>query len=288
MITLLPGFSGCSIKVEPVGSAYHLIKGTPNSEYIPRLLEQASKQIRYAQLDLPESFYVPRVFDVHKDAESASISMEYIRAFDVVTFLSFAGHEHIEWFQQRLLELVQFFHRHSLISDVPKATLIDKLNVTVEKILASGRQDSTAIEPLLEKTRRYFDDMPSTLRLPTGECHGDLTLSNVLIDPAGPRIVLIDFLDSFVETPLADMVKLRQDTRHAWSCTIFTGQFPKVRLQTIMQYMDGFLDAQFRQYSYYVESYKYFQLLNLLRILPYITNSRFQYLLYDALRTELT
>jgi thiamine kinase-like enzyme len=60
------------------------------------------------------------------------------------------------------------------------------------------------------------DTFPNELRFPMGNCHGDLTLSNVIIDP-NSGITLIDFQDTFLETPLQDIAKLKQDFIYGWT-----------------------------------------------------------------------
>ena len=105
------------------------------------------------------------------------------------------------------------------------------------------------------------------LRIPIGVCHGDLTFSNILF--CGQQYCLIDFLDSFIETPLQDIVKLRQDSQYLWSCLMYQNPYDALRLKLISQYIDERLDKHFSQYDWYKENYEVMQLMNMLRILPY-------------------
>ena len=57
------------------------------------------------------------------------------------------------------------------------------------------------------------------ISIPIGFCHGDLTFSNIMFALDDNQVGLIDFLDSFIETPLIDLVKLRQDTHFHWTIT---------------------------------------------------------------------
>ena len=42
----------------------------------------------------------------------------------------------------------------------------------------------------------------------------------MIIDTHNDKICLIDFLDSFVETPFFDILKLRQDTSFLWTISM--------------------------------------------------------------------
>jgi hypothetical protein len=99
----------------------------------------------------------------------------------------------------------------------------------------------------------------SSLSLPIGWCHGDLTLENII--PQHPEtIVLVDFLDSFLDSPWLDIVKLRQDTKHKW---ILRNGGTEQQHATL-----NYLDDCFR-HLISKEAYVPLQILNLARILPY-------------------
>lgn len=85
----------------------------------------------------------------------------------------------------------------------------------------------------------------------------------------GNNYYLIDFLDSFIESPIMDMVKLRQDTAYLWSPLMYTGSYDKTRLNIICNKVDSELDCCFKKYEWYRKYYHIFQLLNFLRILQY-------------------
>ena len=82
------------------------------------------------------------------------------------------------------------------------------------------------------------------------------------------QIVLIDFLDSFVESPIVDIAKIRQDTKHGWSSFIYTEKHDKIKTKLSLQYLDEKLVNYFSNFEFF-KHYKLFQFMNLLRILPY-------------------
>lgn len=80
---------------------------------------------------------------------------------------------------------------------------------------------------------------------------------------------MIDFLDSFVESPLLDLVKIRQDSCYEWSRLMYEGNVDRVRLGIISRKIDEEIDQYYSQYEWYKKYYQIFQLLNFLRILQY-------------------
>ena len=106
------------------------------------------------------------------------------------------------------------------------------------------------------------------ITIPVGICHGDLTLSNVLIKPESNNFVIIDFLDSFVESPIVDIAKIRQDTKHGWSSFIYPEQHDKIKTRLSLEYLDNKFVEHFKKYDFY-KHYEFFQFMNLVRILPY-------------------
>lgn len=136
------------------------------------------------------------------------------------------------------------------------------------------------IKTILDRSEQIFNEMgtPSNssnsqtlerfITIPVGLCHGDLTFSNILFN--GNNYYLIDFLDSFVETPLQDIVKIRQDTAHRWSQLMYTKRYDAVRLHIVLDKIDREIDTYFsNKYQWYRDYYQVMQLMNILRILPY-------------------
>lgn len=130
---------------------------------------------------------------------------------------------------------------------------------------------------ILHDILKEIDKLPDTIELPVDRCHGDLTFSNILF--LGQKIVLIDFLDNFIETPLQDIVKLRQDTKHFWSLNLYNGEMDFIKIKMIFEFLDRAIDVHFKKYSFYEKYYKIFQKINMLRILPYAKEEKIVYYL---------
>ncbi|EOK5708816.1 phosphotransferase [Vibrio parahaemolyticus] len=103
------------------------------------------------------------------------------------------------------------------------------------------------------------------LKLPIGKCHGDLTLSNLKITTDG--LMLFDFLECEINSPLQDAAKLIQDFDYGWS---FRKEKTSIRLkgEVFCEY------AKPKSLSLFERLFEYemivIKALTVLRIAPYI------------------
>ena len=199
--------------------------------------------------------------------------MQYVYSKNFIEFFEQAGFEQINYLIGALKYFLEYeidqCHTESVTASIFQA----KFEEVKEKTLVNSLcKDDAEIKEILEKTGKVFYAVDS-LQIPVGLCHGDLTFSNVLFN--GNNYYLIDFLDSFVETPLQDIVKIRQDTRYYWSQLMYTKQYDAVRLRIVCNKIDQEIDSYFRnKYQWYADNYKIMQLMNILRILPYVYEER--------------
>ena len=174
------GNSGCKLE---------LIKGvvrktSPSTEYNPRLLKQVEKQDAFKH---PEIF-TPKIYDMGKTCGLVYFDMEYISGQSLYQFCKTNTFKSIE----RLLH---------------PFTTSKYSNKSCKKEIRN-KCESLAGFPM--EILDYFD-----LTLPTGSCHGDATFENILIK--NDTMYLIDFLDSYVESPSIDQSKIMQDSFCGWS-----------------------------------------------------------------------
>jgi len=99
------------------------------------------------------------------------------------------------------------------------------------------------------------------MEIPIGKCHGDLTLSNILYNG---KFIIIDFLDSFIETPIMDIVKIKQDTKYGWSFMI-AEQSINTRMKCIMKEINNNLDNRFKHFEWF----KYCKIFEILCLMKY-------------------
>jgi len=253
---MLKGHSGCIINIVDD----KVIKTAKSDKYsIDRLQAQKQKQERFKQLSLPKGIYTPAVL-----GDTYSMEMEYCPSLNILQFLVYASKEQVDLLCGSLKLLV--FELSSLV--VPIQDVYPQIKQKYLDIC--GKCDLSGVADIFYKLLPGSRTVPDVIEVPVGICHGDLTLSNVLIDTLHQRIVLVDFLDSFIESPLIDIVKLRQDTKHYWTCFLNQNEYDQTRIKTMLDYMDKNLDDYFKEaFPYYNKFYTLFQYINLLRILPY-------------------
>lgn len=259
------GHSGCQIDVVREDGKLYVYKSTRDLGYLNRLCLQGKKQQEAANLGL-QHIRVPRIFNISRDDESVSIKMEYVYSKSFVGYFEYAGFEQISYFVDALrlfldyeinnstLELVEVEVLRQKFYDVKKKTLNNQSLVGDEEIVN-----------ILNESEKHFTEAKDMM-LPVGKCHGDLTFSNIMFN--GNNYYLIDFLDSFIESPLLDIVKIRQDSAYLWSQLMYSGECDSIRLKIVADKIDKEIVSYASQYEWF-KHYGLFQLMNFLRILQY-------------------
>lgn len=194
--------------------------------------------------------------------------MEYIYSKNYIEHFEAAGFEQIEYFINAMKMFLEREIANSPTQTISKSVIINKFEDVIQKIKSNKLlYNDLIVNDILEKSDYSFNNLSEHINLPIGKCHGDLTFSNILFN--GNNYYLIDFLDSFIESPIMDMVKLRQDSAYRWSTLMYTGVFDEVRLRIVSEKIDEELTRYFSNYEWYRLYYKPFQIMNFLRILQY-------------------
>ncbi len=263
----IKGHSGCDIQVAREGKEIVVYKSTCDLKYAPRLINQARKQQKAGEFEY-QHIRVPVIFDVNQNDKGASIKMEYIYSKNFVEYFEHAGFEQINYLIKALEYFLEKEISVSYMSCVPSSVLTDKFADVKKKTLSNKYlEGDSEVVLLFKKAETVFSEI-GDLYLPVGRCHGDLTFSNILFN--GNNYYLIDFLDSFIESPMLDIVKLRQDTAYRWSQLMYTRSFDSVRLRIVSEKIDKEIDDFFsRKYDWYTRYYQPLQLMNFLRIIQY-------------------
>ena len=261
------GHSGCQIDVVSEGNNTFVYKTTRNPKYMKRLVLQAEKQKAAVEMEY-QHIRVPKIFEIKKEDEQVVIKMQYVYSKNFIEFFENAGFEQVDYLIGALVCFIELEIRKSKLQSLPAKIFQDKFAEIRNKCKSNPLyQDDITIQNILNQSEQIFQNLSEVL-IPVGLCHGDLTFSNILFN--GNNYYLIDFLDSFIETPLQDIVKIRQDTEHRWSQLMYTKRYDEVRLHIVLNKIDREIDAYFsNKYRWYREYYPVMQLMNILRILPY-------------------
>ena len=275
------GHSGCQIDVVQEADGIYIYKSSADPKYLARLEVQGKKQQQACDMQF-QHIRVPKVYEIKRQTDVSYIKMQYIYSKDFIEFFEQAGFEQMGYLVGALINFIEYEVTRCQIKDVPPEIFRQKFGDIKNKCLANPLYcNDNEILSLLERSERVFSGLP-TMRIPVGLCHGDLTFSNILFN--GNDYYLIDFLDSFIETPLQDIVKLRQDTCYHWSQLMYTKRYDGVRLHIVLDKIDCELDRYFRnKYEWYCTNYPVMQLMNILRILPYASEKKVVAFLKDTL-----
>jgi hypothetical protein len=244
------GKSGCKLEIK---DDLVIRKSSNQSDYNSRLLLQATKQS-----DFPQSRYknlrAPKVFKL-EDSPQCYFDMEYLPGSSFIDFFETSSFQAIDNATYTLINFLKENLKNAKNKPINEL-LLEKLD-----LLAPTTQFSETI------LRLEAVIMQNDLVIPNSYCHGDMTLSNMLFVNAD--IYLIDFLDSFVDSVLIDLIKLKQDLHYLWSLEMVI--IKKTRYISIFDYMWAKIESEFSS-QVNSQAFKILEVVNFLRIEPYISN----------------
>lgn len=245
------GRSGCKFYLDESGII--LRKISSHSEYNDRLHSQYLKQSKF---ESNNNFTTPIPYKFNKSEELYFFDMEYIHGKTFNNFCLDSSVDDILTFSENLnLFLIQNF-KSSLSTEV-------NFNKLENKLLNLSNQ-------LDDGVLKYINFLLSNPieSLPIGKNHGDLTMSNIIFSD---KHYLIDFLDNPYETPLNDLIKIKQDTEHNFYFNLLGNVETKVKI--CLDYIDNELNKKF---DYLIDSHEFIWLsiFNLLRVLPYLKSKK--------------
>lgn len=279
------GHSGCQIDIVNDGNKLYIKKCTYDPKYVPRLAAQAQKQLDASQ-NIYQHIRIPKIFNIDQTKNHLIIKMEYVYSKNFVDYFEDAGFDNINYFVQALKIFVDSEIKNSPIqkvdSDIVKTKFLNVCETCKQNVFV--RNDAET-DVLLKSCGAVFSGLPRYIEMPIGQCHGDLTFSNILFN--GNNYYLIDFLDSFIESPLLDLVKIRQDSKYEWSRLMYERELDLVRLGIISQKIDKEIDSYYKKYKWYRELLFPFQLMNFLRILQYAKEDKVICYLKNVLKSML-
>lgn len=277
---IIQGHSGFTVALITDNNKSFIRKSTTiNPE---RLKKQCYKQKEFFDKNRLDFIKVPYVIEQQEKEGYFHFDMEY---FNVMMYIDFMQETDVSKLRDnifKLLKMITTFINDSEYKEIKKQKIIDKYRDIRQNIL--NKVDSSY--DFFVELDSIFYSIDDVYYLPVGVCHGDMTFSNLLFSREDENIILIDFLDSFIETPLVDMVKLRQDTKFLWSVNFYKNEFDLLRLKIVMKYIDQLITKYFSRYEFYRKYYKIFELLNLLRVLQYAKDEQIKLNLKEHINNE--
>ena len=238
----------------------YIIKESKTNVDTTRLKKQIEKQKRFYESN---KYNIKTAKIINKD--NTRYTMEYIKSYDMINYLNTVDINSIKNIINNLINLVKSFIKDSDKIIIDKSLVINKLN-SINEHLQRYHKNSIVMKSInyLYENIDIFEN-----EIPIGTCHGDLTLSNMLVD-YNHKLYLIDFLDDFMNTPLFDIIKLRQDFKYKYVLQLYTGNYDKIRIELLFDHFDKLISNEFEQFSTY---FKYLDIMNFLRILQYSKNN---------------
>ena len=255
------GKSGC--KLEIVNNSI-IRKSSTQLAYSSRLFKQAHKQANFPQSKY-DHLFAPKVYRLENTPLSC-FEMEYLPGSTFINFFETSSFQSIESATNTIIKFLQINLKEADPQSINQL-LLDKL-----EFLSKKSQFGETISQL----ETYI--VNHDLIIPHSYCHGDMTLSNMLF--VNSDIYLIDFLDSFVDSVLVDLVKLKQDLHYYWSLEMVNVR--KTRFISVFGYIWNRIKTEF---DLQVNSnvFKVLEVVNFLRIEPYVSTSREYQLLSDII-----
>lgn len=269
-ITLLKGYSGCKILLVEAPEKSFIRKISSDCAYNERLLKQCRKQ------SLCGFGKTPRVFGSGYVDGLFFFDMQYVRGGTLSEYLLQVPATYLKATVEKIYNAAS--HGYSVGGN---GGVCAETQTAIRKKIESLRSLQNTHANLAE-VFEYLDSL-SWSGIRAGDCHGDMTLENVIVDSAG-EFYMIDFLDSFVESPVVDIAKTLQDIFLRWSYRYRNlSVYEDIRLSDACDVFLGLLgrDAALKKAVFDI------LLVNLLRIYPYIKDEKTRLFLDAATKKTL-
>lgn len=206
--------------------------------------------------------------------DRAELLMPYIEGMTGHTFPVYATRNIAQTLSSSLSTLIYSELTDSSEEQISTLLFRDKL------VSVSAATRDPVLKQLVDACLNVVNSLPNEMSFPIGRCHGDLTLSNVILDPAS-GITLIDFLDTFLESPLQDVAKLKQDFVYGWS---FRNCPAPLSVKAEILCRNYFPQAIVQLERMYPEQVHLLTLMTLARIAPYVKDEVTQQWLVNSLK----
>ncbi len=190
------------------------------------------------------------------------VNMPYIEGISAENFSIYGTRKIADVISETLSELIMFELSKSVDTEIAVSIFINKLN----SIYLLTKDDT--VKSYVMKLISMLESKIESITLPLGPCHGDLTLSN-MIYTSTEGLALIDFLFTYLESPLQDISKIKQDYDYGWS---FRKTTPPLNLKSKIFTQSHYPEIINKVKKLYPFEDFLVTAMTLLRIAPYVSD----------------
>lgn len=244
-----------------------------------RLKTQCHKQKNF--ITKTPRFIVCPVLTEFESRGEYGFEMPFCRGEVAPEYIDRASPIKIRAFIEDLIALIEEFISDSMIKAVDAKVICDK-SMAVREAVKKNPCMPHDILSLIDKHINLVNGQ-IYFEIPIGKCHGDLTLSNIIFDDVNRQYFLIDFLDSYIESPILDLAKIAQETKLLWTSRLMLETHDASKYQIAMKTIDVGIQEYFRKYDWFIKYQTIFEFQNLIRLLPYVRDHKIAQLITSRL-----
>jgi thiamine kinase-like enzyme len=263
------GLSGCTFSISDKGT---VTKYSSGKEYNDRLLKQSKKQEYFRSLNIP-NIKSPRIFSSDSKNLIYSFEMEYISGNNYLDFLEYSSLEYVNFFLDSIFSYLKFLDKQGS-GFYSKEEFIFRCK---EKLYSIKKyvSDPEFFNYVIEKIEKIENP-----KIGKSFCHGDLTLSNILFSV--DSLCFLDFLDSYIESWVIDLIKIKQDLFYHWNIKKDCDTL-NLRSVQISYFLWEKIEDRYKDLIN-SEEFKILEVLNFLRIYPYAKTQKEIILLENTIK----
>jgi tRNA A-37 threonylcarbamoyl transferase component Bud32 len=227
------------------------------------LINQIKKQKEFKKI-IVEGIECPYVIQSGLNESGLEyFTMEYVTGKDYRDFLNYSSPEEIRLFTDSIFKYIEKirYSESKYTKDEFTDACVNKL-----RLISNHIPDLDFCQFVESKIKEL-----KSVEIPMSFCHGDLTLSNILFSKK--TIFLLDFLDSYIESWVIDLVKLKQDLFYFWSILRDDENDPSLRLMQVSLKIWNSIEKKYSDVVF-SDEFKILEALNFLRIYPYAKNQK--------------
>lgn len=266
ILPTLQGHSGFSLNVFQKNDKYVFVKRT--TENIQRLKKQCEKQRKFYQkvnnsLYIKHLFKVPQVINKVENNNMYSFSMKFYNGRNILSELEYNGYTRLNHILGCLFSFIKWEIKQSILSPLDS-------EVFKQKAYDIQKKTNNDVSTITEKIIDWSEELDG-ISIPIGNCHGDFTMSNMIFSD---KIILIDFLDSFLESPLQDIGKLLQEVDLRWSLKMRSGKYDALKIKIGYEFLRKKTYEEIEKINLDMRVINLFRLATQARLFPYIKEKK--------------